>query len=149
MSSERFVLVSESCIPIHNFTQWRKGSQWFEVNRQLAINIVEDVTFYPLFNEFCKTDCYVDDHYFLTMLQVQVPHLLVNRSVTWVDWSRGGAHPTRFGKSDITEDFLKRMLDSSCFYNDEPSNVCQLFARKCAPNALEPLLQLVPKSLGF
>ncbi|KAI3967657.1 hypothetical protein MKX01_039567 [Papaver californicum] len=188
MSNERFVLVSESCIPIHNFTvvyqylmeskhsfiqivddpgqygrgrynhsmapditleQWRKGSQWFEVNRQLAINIVEDITFYPLFNEFCKPDCYVDEHYFPTMLQVQVPHLLANRSVTWVDWSRGGAHPARFGKSDITEDFLKRMLDSSCFYNDEPSNVCQLFARKFAPNALEPLLKLAPKILGF
>ncbi|KAI3966186.1 hypothetical protein MKW92_040175 [Papaver armeniacum] len=115
-----------SMAPDITLDQWRKGSQWFEVNRQLAINIVEDVTFYPLFNEFCKPD-------------FQVPHLLANRSVTWVDWSRGGAHPARFGQSDITEDFLKRMLDSSCFYNDQ----------KFAPNALEPLLKLAPKILGF
>ncbi|GJZ86582.1 core-2/I-branching beta-1,6-N-acetylglucosaminyltransferase family protein, partial [Tanacetum coccineum] len=80
-SNERFVLLSESCIPIYNFpiiynylirsTQsfldsyddpsrygrgrysrhmkpdimlrdWRKGSQWFEIQRTLAIKIVSD-----------------------------------------------------------------------------------------------------------
>lgn len=141
---------NESMAPDITLEQWRKGSQWFEVNRQLALNIVEDVTFYPKFDESCKPDCYVDEHYFPTMLTVQAPHLLANRSLTWVDWSRGGAHPARFGKSDITEEFLKRILENqSCFYNDQPSNVCQLLARKFAPSALEPLLKLAPKLLGF
>jgi len=82
-SNEFFVLLSEACIPLCNFTtayhyitesqysfmgsydekgpygrgryhpnmapevtlkQWRKGSQWFEVNRELALRIVQDTT---------------------------------------------------------------------------------------------------------
>ncbi|KAH7571154.1 hypothetical protein JRO89_XS05G0260900 [Xanthoceras sorbifolium] len=79
-SNERFVLLSETCIPLFNFTtiynylinsnhsfqgsiddprpmgrgrynkrmwptvslsDWRKGSQWFEVHRRIAVEIVE------------------------------------------------------------------------------------------------------------
>nr|DAD44504.1 TPA_asm: hypothetical protein HUJ06_002734 [Nelumbo nucifera] len=189
ISNEWFVLVSESCIPLYNFsiiynyiarsrysfigafddpgpygrgrynenmapevniTQWRKGSQWFEINRKLAINIVGDVIFYPKFEEFCKPNCYVDEHYFPTMLTIQAAQLLANRSITWVDWSRGGAHPATFGRADITEDFVKRILEGhSCLYNNQPSSVCYLFARKFAPSALEPLFFLAPKYFGY
>ncbi|KAF9613523.1 hypothetical protein IFM89_008440 [Coptis chinensis] len=181
ISNERFVLVSESCIPLYNFsiiyqylmrsmysfigafddpgpygrgrynekmapevniTQWRKASQWFEVNRKVAVNIVEDTKFYPKFEEFCRPACYVDEHYFPTMLTIQAGHLLANRTITWVDWSRGGAHPATFGKTDITEAFVKRMLEGhNCLYNNQPTPVCFLFARKFAPSALGPLLE--------
>lgn len=189
ISNEWFILISESCIPLYNFsviyhyimkskysfmgafddpgpfgrgrynsnmapdvniTQWRKGSQWFEVNRKLAVHIVEDTIFYPKFSEFCKPSCYVDEHYFPTMLTIQAPNLVANRSITWVDWSRGGAHPATFGRADITEEFLKRVLEGhSCFYNNQPSSVCFLFARKFAPSALEPLLLVAPKYFGY
>ncbi|KAJ4951582.1 hypothetical protein NE237_028414 [Protea cynaroides] len=189
ISNEWFVLVSESCIPLFNFsivyrylvksrygfmgafddpgpygrgrynqnmapevniTQWRKGSQWFEINRRLAVHIVEDTTYHPKFEEFCQPACYVDEHYFPSMLTIQAPHLLANRSLTWLDWSRGGAHPATFGKADIKEDFLKRILEGHhCLYNNQPSTVCFLFARKFAPSALEPLLQLAPKFFGY
>jgi epsin len=189
ISNEYFVLLSESCIPLYNFTfvyqyisrsklsfigafddpgpfgrgrynynmsptvnltQWRKGSQWFEVNRQLAIYIVEDTTFYPKFNDFCKPACYVDEHYFPTMLTIRAPGQIANRSITWVDWSRGGPHPATFGRSDITEGFMKRMLEGqNCKYNGDNSSVCSLFARKFAPSSLQPLFLLAPKYLGF
>lgn len=189
VSNEWFVLLSESCIPLYNFsviyhyikkskysfigafddpgpygrgrynymmapeveiTHWRKGSQWFEINRKLAIHIVEDTTFYPKFTDFCKPACYVDEHYFPTMLTILAPNLLANRSVTWTDWSRGGAHPATFGRGDITEDFMKKIYEGSkCLYNDRNSSVCFLFARKFAPSTLEPLLLLAPKFLGF
>ncbi|XP_044479505.1 glycosyltransferase BC10-like [Mangifera indica] len=188
-SNEWFVLLSEACIPLQNFTvvyyylsrsnynfmgsyddpgssgrgrynknmepvvtldQWRKGSQWFEVNRMLAINIIEDITYYPKFRDFCVPACYVDEHYFPTMLTIQVPYLLANRTLTWTDWSRGGAHPATFGKEDITEEFLKHiLLSETCTYNDQQVSLCFLFARKFAPSALEPLLELAPKVLGF
>ncbi|KAL0407727.1 UNVERIFIED_CONTAM: Glycosyltransferase BC10 [Sesamum radiatum] len=102
ISNERFVLLSESCIPLYNFTmtykyimrsklaswahltnqahmgrtirrehvarvnitEWRKGSQWFEINRKLALYVIEDTKFYPKFDEFCQPACYVDEHYF-------------------------------------------------------------------------------------
>ncbi|XP_024027799.1 uncharacterized protein LOC21386656 isoform X2 [Morus notabilis] len=135
VSNEWFILLSESCIPLSNFsivyryisrsrysflgsfdepgpygrgrynrnmapevnlTDWRKGPQWFEINRVLAVKIVEDATYYPKFEEFCRPACYVDEHYFQTMLSIETPHLLANRSLTYVDWSRGGAHPATF-----------------------------------------------------
>ncbi|XVF74457.1 hypothetical protein PTKIN_Ptkin13bG0111800 [Pterospermum kingtungense] len=189
ISNEWFVLLSESCIPLHNFSiiyryisrsrhsfmgsfdehgpygrgrynprmqpevtlsQWRKGSQWFEVNRRLAVNIIEDTAYYPKFKEFCRPACYVDEHYFPTMLTIQSPHLLANRTPTWTDWSRGGAHPATFGKADITEAFFKRILEGkSCLYNGQPTTLCYLFARKFAPSALEPLLGLASKVFGY
>ncbi|KAK1290146.1 hypothetical protein QJS10_CPB18g00867 [Acorus calamus] len=189
ISNEWFVLLSESCIPLFNFSivykylmksqysfvgafdepspygrgrynanmmpeinisEWRKGSQWFEVNRRLAVFIVKDTLYYPKFKEFCRPACYVDEHYFPTMLTIETPNLLANRSITWVDWSRGGAHPATFGRGDVTEAFLKRITEGqSCLFNNQPSTLCFLFARKFAPNTLEPLLQLAPNILGF
>ncbi|XP_047321413.1 glycosyltransferase BC10-like [Impatiens glandulifera] len=189
ISNEWFVLLSESCIPLYNFsvvyryitrskysfigafddpgpygrgrydpnmapevniTHWRKGSQWFEINRKLATYIAEDTTFYPKFSEFCKPACYVDEHYFPTMLTIQASHMLANRSITWVDWSRGGAHPATFGRSDIKEAFLKKMVEGySCVYNNQPSSICHVFARKFSPSALEALLLVAPKYFGY
>lgn len=189
MSNEWFILLSESCIPLQNFTtvyqyishsrhsfmgsfdengpygrgrynpnmapevnltEWRKGSQWFEVNRELALMIIEDSKYYPKFKKFCTPVCYVDEHYFPTMLTIEAPSLLANRTLTWVDWSRGGAHPAMFGKADITVEFLKKILEGSmCTYNDLPTSLCFLFARKFAPNAIDPLLALASTVFGF
>ncbi|CAL0332732.1 unnamed protein product [Lupinus luteus] len=189
ISNERFILLSESCIPLYKFsfiynyimkskysfmsafddhgpygrgrydpqmapvvniTEWRKGSQWFEINRKLAISIVEDTKFYPKFEEYCTPPCYVDEHYFPTMLTILAANALANRSLTWVDWSRGGAHPATFGRTDINEDFLNRVrVGNKCLYNNKNSSVCFLFARKFAPSALEPLVQMDSKVLGF
>ncbi|ONK74584.1 uncharacterized protein A4U43_C03F7990 [Asparagus officinalis] len=189
LSNERFVLVSESCIPLHNFSiiyqyliksrtsfvgsfddptphgrgrynsrmypevtlaQWRKGAQWFEVNRELAVKLVSDTKYYPKFKDYCRPACYVDEHYFPTMLSIETPNLIANRTVTYVDWSRGGAHPATFGKGDITEAFLKRIIEGQkCLYNGQPSSLCFLFARKFAPSALEPLLNITNTLLGF
>ncbi|CAA3011005.1 Glycosyl transferase, family 14 [Olea europaea subsp. europaea] len=189
INNEWFVLLSESCIPLFNFTtvynyisqskysfigafddlgpygrgrynynmlpevnitQWRKGSQWFEINRKLALYIVEDAKFYPKFAEFCRPACYVDEHYFPTLLTIRAANSLANRSITWTDWSRGGAHPATFGQSDITEEFMKRIFEGqNCVYNDKSSSLCYLFARKFAPSALERLLFFAPKYLGY
>lgn len=189
ISNERFILLSESCIPLYKFnfiqnyitnskysfigafddvgpfgrgrydenmapevniTEWRKGSQWFEINRRLAINIVEDTIFYPKFEAFCKPNCYVDEHYFPTMLTIRAANLLANRSITLVDWSRGGSHPATFGKGDVTVDFLKKIREkTTCTYNGRNTTVCYLFARKFAPSTLEPLLEVAPKVFDF
>lgn len=188
-SNERFVLLSESCIPLYNFSiiyqylirsrysfvgsfddpsahgrgrynpkmapevtlpQWRKGAQWFEVDRKVATKLVSDIKYYLKFKDFCRPTCYVDEHYFPTMLAIEAPQLIANRTVTWVDWSRGGAHPATFGKGDVTKAFLKRIIEGqNCLYNGQPSSLCFLFARKFAPSTLEPLLNLTNTLLGF
>ncbi|KAG0467187.1 hypothetical protein HPP92_018178 [Vanilla planifolia] len=177
-SNRWFVLLSESCIPLHSFCstytflnsstrsfvdcfddpgvdgrgrynpqmspfirphQWRKGSQWFEVGRELALFIVQDTRYYRSFKEFCRPPCYVDEHYFPTMLHLERPGLIANRSVTYADWSRGGPHPATFGMGDVTEDFLKLRIPRTHF----------LFARKFAPGALKKLLRLAPAVFGY
>ncbi|WOK96532.1 hypothetical protein Cni_G05239 [Canna indica] len=189
-SNERFVLLSESCIPVHNFPtvyeylinsahsfvesydenapqgrgrysghmapdiklyQWRKGSQWFELHRELAVNIVSDYKYYSLFRKHCKPSCYPDEHYIPTYLNMFHGALTANRSVTWVDWSRGGPHPARYGAPNITLEFLRSIRNNGtfCLYNSMPTSICFLFARKFAPSALEPLLNLTSTVMGF
>jgi Core-2/I-Branching enzyme len=188
ISNERFVLLSESCIPIRNFnttynylimskhsfihivedgirysgnmapeinaTVFRKGSQWFEMSRDLALTIVSDTTkyYYKILYHCRAHSCYPDEHYFHTMLQAEKPGFLANRSITWVDWSRGGAHPATFGEADVKGgSLLNRILnEQSCEYNGQNTTICLLFARKFAPSSLEALLEVLsPTLLGL
>ncbi|XP_051127242.1 glycosyltransferase BC10 [Andrographis paniculata] len=188
-SNRRFVLLSDSCIPVFNFTtvygylmgtnrsfvgsfddprksgrgrynnqmspaisidQWRKGSQWFEVHRDLAVKIVADRKYYDLFRQLCLPPCYSDEHYLPTLLNVLFPAMNSNRSVTWVDWSRGGPHPKKFGWIDVNGELLNWIrVGSECEYNGEKTNLCFLFARKFWPSAIRPLMKIGPSILGF
>ncbi|CAA0814640.1 Core-2/I-branching beta-1-6-N-acetylglucosaminyltransferase family protein [Striga hermonthica] len=189
-SNEWFVLVSEACIPVRNFstvyrylsgtplsfmgsydepgpwgrgrynrkmaplvnlTNWRKGSQWFEVDRELAVRIVRDTVYYPKFQRFCQPECYSDEHYFPTMLTIESPRQLANRSLTWVDWSRGGPHPAAFGPEDLGEWFFMEITEQweGCLYNDQPTSMCYMFARKFAPSALDSLMGNSIQWFGF
>lgn len=178
----RFILLSESCAPLRNFTftygyllnsaqsfvgvfddpspvgrgrydarmlpevaieQWRKGAQWFEVSRELATYVVADVKYYPKFRRFCQPVCYVDEHYIPTMLWIEFGKAEVAmRSVTAVDWTRGGAHPGEFGKEDAVEFYRRIRGDEGCVYNGEPGHPCYMFARKFMPDSLESLLAI-------
>uniref|UniRef100_A0A0R0F5T2 Core-2/I-branching beta-1,6-N-acetylglucosaminyltransferase family protein n=3 Tax=Glycine subgen. Soja TaxID=1462606 RepID=A0A0R0F5T2_SOYBN len=189
LSNQRFVLLSESCIPLFGFrtiydylmnsstsfsdsfddpgydargrycpkmrpiidiTDWRKGSQWFEVHRELAIHIVSDTKYYPIVQHYCTSPCFAEEHYIPTFVHMMYPQLSSNSSITWVDWSRRGPHPRTFGSNDITEAFLNHMrFGSTCVYEGNITNMCFLFARKFHPSALKPLLLLLsPLMLG-
>ncbi|KAJ0494176.1 putative glycosyl transferase, family 14 [Helianthus annuus] len=188
-SNQRFVLLSDSCIPLFNFTNtysylvnsklsyissydekrksgrgrynpqmspnitiqdWRKGSQWFEVNRDLALAIVDEQNYYSLFKEYCHPPCYNDEHYLPTMVNILYGELNSNRTITHVDWSIVGPHPRKFVRSEITEEFLNsiRFGSNECVYNDNTTPMCVLFARKFTPGTLKPLLMFAPLLLG-
>ncbi|GAB2300063.1 hypothetical protein Dimus_034104 [Dionaea muscipula] len=189
-SNQRFILLSESCIPLFNFTtiyaylinsklsflgsfddprntgrgrynprmqpdinitDWRKGSQWFEARRDLALHIVSDDKYYSIFKEHCHPPCYIDEHYLPTMVNIKFQGSSANRSITWVNWSRAGPHPDKLGWGDVTEEFLNRIrFGSNCTYNGSLiTSHCFLFARKFVPSALEKLIILAPLVLGF
>ncbi|XP_071694883.1 glycosyltransferase BC10-like [Rutidosis leptorrhynchoides] len=180
-SNQRFVLLSDSCIPLFNFTtiynnlinsntsylcsfdeignvgrgrynpqmspnvtiqDWRKGSQWFEVNRDLALGIIVDQKYYNLFKEYCRPPCYNDEHYLPTMVNKLYGIMNSNRTLTYVDWSKGGAHPRNFQMDEITEELLNsiRFGSTGCVYNGKTTPMCVLFARKFTPGTLNPLL---------
>ncbi|XP_040376468.1 glycosyltransferase BC10-like [Oryza brachyantha] len=182
-SNERFVLLSESCIPVQSFPtvydyltgsrhsfvevyyhkdktcrgryshrmepditlpQWRKGSQWFELSRGLAVSVLADTRYYPLFRQHCLPSCYPDEHYLPTLVTMLHGAANSNRTVTYVDWSRGGAHPVTYAAGDVTPDLIQslRRSETPCMYNSRPTTACFLFARKFSPDALEPLLNM-------
>ena len=189
--NERFVLLSESCIPLFNFatvynylssatqsfvasyddprkvgrgrynrkmaptisiTNWRKGSQWFEVNRKLAIEIVSDKKYYSIFSEHCSPPCYMDEHYIPTLVNLCCSKENSNRSITWVDWSKSGPHPGRFGRGAISVEFLNQIRFNCTDGGNSSSasvSMCFLFGRKFMPDTLQPLLKIAPVLLGF
>ncbi|XP_019176919.1 PREDICTED: uncharacterized protein LOC109172227 [Ipomoea nil] len=189
ISNHRFVLLSEACIPLFNFTtvydylintnktfveaydqpgavargrynrrmrpwvtiqQWRKGSQWFAMDRELAVEVISDERYCALFKRFCRPSCYSDEHYIPTFVTMVSPGRNWNRTLTWVDWSKQGPHPAKFGRYEITVDFLERLRNGSrCVYNGRVSRVCHLFARKFSPLALDRLMRFGPKIMMF
>ncbi|XP_074363965.1 glycosyltransferase BC10-like [Apium graveolens] len=190
VSNQRFVLLSESCIPLFNFStvysylinskkifveaydspgavgrgrynyrmkpeitleQWRKGSQWFQIDREIALEIISDRKYIALFRKFRKPACYSDEHYIPTLVSIKFWERNSNRTLTWVDWATGlPAHPTRFARTLVTVEMLKGMRDGKkCTYNGKDTNICYLFARKFLPNALDRLLKMAPKIMRF
>ncbi|GMP58951.1 hypothetical protein CsSME_00022427 [Camellia sinensis var. sinensis] len=188
-SNQRFVLFSESCIPLFNFStiysylinssknfvesfdlpgptgcgryrhqmsptitiqQWKKGSQWFEMDRDIAMEVVSDTKYFPLFQKHCKSSCCADEHYLPTFVSIRFSERNSNRSLTWVDWSKGGIHPAKFVRTDVTIEVLEKMRSGrKCEYNGNITNVCFLFARKVTPTALGRLMRFAPKVMQF
>eukprot|EP00897_Mesotaenium_endlicherianum_P003820 jgi/Mesen1/3466/ME000195S02615 len=130
--------------------QWRKGSQWFEVDRELASAIVADVTYLPKFAAHCKPyACYCDEHYLATMLSILFPQRLTNRTMTWVAWPRQFAsHPASFGAAEFNSTTPNTALledmrgGSRCQIErrEAADRYCFLFSRKLLPETLEGLL---------
>ncbi|KAJ8436811.1 hypothetical protein Cgig2_032039 [Carnegiea gigantea] len=188
-SNQRFVLLSESCIPLYNFSmvysylinskksyievydeigatgrgrysyrmsptvelsQWRKGSQWFEMDRELALEVISDQKYFPIFRKYCKNSCYGDEHYLPTFVSIKFWKNNTNRTVTWVDWSRQGPHPGKYERPRVTVELLKKLRTGyTCEYNGKKTNICFLFARKFMPSGLNRLLMFAPRVMRF
>nr|DAD43594.1 TPA_asm: hypothetical protein HUJ06_001824 [Nelumbo nucifera] len=120
------------------------------MDQDLTTEIASDQKYFSLFRRYCKPSCYSDEHYIPTFLRLKFLEKNSNRSLTWVDWSRGGPHPTRFMRTDVTVELLERMRSGrTCKYNGKTTNVCSLFARKFYPNTLDRLLRFAPKVMRF
>lgn len=188
-TNQRFVLLSEACIPLYNFStvysyltnskhnfvesydlegpvgrgryspkmapvvdieEWRKGSQWFEMDRDLAIEVISDKMYFSVFHDFCDGQCYADEHYLPTFVTKKFGEGNANRTLTFVDWAKGGPHPTKYTRNDVTEEFLEKLRnDRSCEYNGKKNQICHLFARKFTSHALDRLLRIAPKLMQF
>uniref|UniRef100_A0A0E0FFU3 Uncharacterized protein n=1 Tax=Oryza nivara TaxID=4536 RepID=A0A0E0FFU3_ORYNI len=135
----------------HNITQaqWRKGSQWFEMDRALAVEVVSDEVYFPAFRG-CR-HCVIDEHYIPTLVSLLRWRRNANRTLTYMEWRPRSPHPRSHGARDVTEELLRKMRSgaANCTYNGAPSDICFVFARKFTPDTLGPLLDLAPKVMGF
>ncbi|KAF2298671.1 hypothetical protein GH714_035675 [Hevea brasiliensis] len=191
LSNQRFVLLSESCIPLFNFStiynylmgtsksflevydqpgpigrdrynprmsptiqldQWRKGSQWFQIDRRLAHEVITNQKYFSIFQRFCNGLCFGDEHYLPTLVTTKLWRRISNRTLTWVNWSKIGPHPFTFGRIETTRDnleWLRSNGNKGCEYNGRRIHICYLFARKFMPNALDRLMRLAPHVMQF
>ncbi|KAG0470685.1 hypothetical protein HPP92_017385 [Vanilla planifolia] len=202
--NHHFVLLSESCIPLHNFDyvynylmetnisfvdsfvdpgphgagrysehmlpeiekkDWRKGSQWFSIKRRHALLLLVDSFYYNKFKLYCKAsmegnkNCYADEHYVPTLLNMADPSGIANWSVTHVDWSEGKWHPKSYRAEHVTFDLLKNIttidqiihvtsdskrtaMRKPCLWNGM-RRPCYLFARKFCLDGLDNLMAIL------
>ncbi|CAM0879048.1 unnamed protein product [Alopecurus aequalis] len=142
----------------HNISlaQWRKGAQWFVMDRVFALEVISDETYYgPVFRNVDKYGSrFMEEHYIPTLVTLLgLGNRNSNRSLVYMDWRHPRtAHPKSHSGSEVTEVLIKEMrrgLHGNCSYNGRASAFCNLFARKFKPDALEPLLDLAPKVMGF
>ncbi|GAQ83260.1 hypothetical protein KFL_001410180 [Klebsormidium nitens] len=196
--NQRFMLVSESCIPIRSFDytysqlmsqeltflnsfdevdwwagrgryvpqiflpevtleQWRKGAQWFTATRHDANLIVGDIKYYSNYAAYCQAVplCYPAEHYFPTLLYIEHAEGLANETMTFVDWSQGGAHPKTFFSQDLSPGvirFIQGLVDcphTGRTLQHGAERPCWLIMRKVAAESLNHLLSLSPDVLGY
>jgi len=191
-----FLLLSESCIPVDNFTNtykhitesnhsfimsfqesrdlqgtrlnrgkhwqmapevvvdnFRKGSQWFQINRDLALVVAEDAIYYPKFvDSFCQPHpvCYIDEHYLPTLFFITRSEALAFRTLTYFQFQRNSPHPNKWDKTNTNAEFIKWIREAhTCSYNGLSISRCYFFARKFDPSALPNLLDLAHDVMGI
>jgi hypothetical protein len=49
----------------------------------------------------------------------------------------------------VTEDLIREDGGNRCFYNGNGNGICNLFARKFSADALQLLLRVAPKVMGY
>jgi hypothetical protein len=141
----------------HNISlaQWRKGSQWFVMDRVFALEVISDEIYYgPVFRDGKHKFQYMDEHYIPTLVNMLgLGDRNSNRSVMYSDWWTPRVRlPKSHSGREVTEVLIKEMrrgVHGNCSYNGRVAEYCALFARKFKPDALGPLLDLAPKVMGF
>lgn len=130
----------------------RRGATWFVMWRKHAALLLKDV-------QYCKSFLYgwgipngASEHYYQTFLSRLVAQELANRTLEYHEPKEGAAEGATgalrsFGASDVTEGLLKRIKGRACTLAGAASP-CFLFARQFTPDALEPLVRLLPV-LGY
>ncbi|EMS66025.1 hypothetical protein TRIUR3_18883 [Triticum urartu] len=94
-------------------------------------------------------------HYLPTTVNMLHGARNANRTVTYVDWSKGGAHPAKYTAENVTAAAIQGIRrrrwrsDRPCYYNQRPTSMCFLFARKFAPDTLGPLLNMSSAVMGY
>jgi len=85
---------------------WRKGSQWFVLNRDHAELVVEDREHWVWFKRYCTIfslqPCVADEHYIPTLLalrRAESTSELYRHSMTWAQWLTGKPSPEVLGKN--------------------------------------------------
>ncbi|XP_054799083.1 glycosyltransferase BC10 [Prosopis cineraria] len=143
-------------LPEVKLEDFRIGSQFWALTRKHARLVVSD---HKLWSKFklpcvCKYSCYPEENYFPTLLSMWDPKGCVPATLTHVDWTgREDGHPRTYNSSEVGPELFESIRNRRPRYGDEEINGSDwwfdngrrdpfLFARKFAPEALEPLMSI-------
>lgn len=134
-------------------SNFRKGSQWFQITRDLALTAARDSPEYTKFKQhFCAIHpvCYIDEHFMATLAWIEYPNALAFRTLTYFAFRGFSPHPKKFAKRDTNKGLMKWLREGhNCTYNGQETSKCFLFARKFDPDALGALLDLAEPVMGI
>ncbi|KAK4277179.1 hypothetical protein QN277_015214 [Acacia crassicarpa] len=146
----------EVMLPEVKLEDFRMGSQFWALTRKHARLVVNDQKLWSKFKLpcVCKYTCYPEENYFPTLLSMWDPKGCVPATLTHVDWTgRDDGHPRTYNASEVGPELIESMRNRRPRYGDEEINGSDwrlnngrqdpfLFARKFAPDALQPLMSI-------
>ncbi|KAL6623391.1 hypothetical protein ACP70R_033270 [Stipagrostis hirtigluma subsp. patula] len=127
-------------LPEVPYDRFRVGSQFFVLARRHAVMVVRDRRLWNKFKLPClvkrKDSCYPEEHYFPTLLDMQDPGGCTKFTLTRVNWTDSvGGHPHTYQPEEVSGDLIRELRKSNGTYS-------HMFARKFAPESLEPLMKI-------
>ncbi|XP_010535720.1 PREDICTED: uncharacterized protein LOC104810938 [Tarenaya hassleriana] len=130
----RYVMMPE--IP---FEKFRVGSQFFVMTRRHALLTIKDRTLWRKFKLPCyrADECYPEEHYFPTLLNMKDPGGTTGYTLTRVNWTGTvKGHPYTYKPKEVSPELIQQLRRSN-------HSSSYLFARKFTPSCLKPLLAIV------
>ncbi|CAL5066998.1 unnamed protein product [Urochloa decumbens] len=128
-------------LPEVPYEQFRIGSQFFTLARRHAVLVVRERRLWRKFRQPClpevaADECYPEEHYFPTLLDMADPAGVARYTLTRVNWTGSVAgHPHTYGAAEVTPGLVDELRASN---HSHP----HMFARKFAPDCLAPLLAM-------
>ncbi|KAK3126408.1 hypothetical protein QOZ80_7AG0556100 [Eleusine coracana subsp. coracana] len=128
-------------LPEVPYARFRIGSQFFALARRHAALVVRERRLWRKFRAPCKPEardheCYPEEHYFPTLLDMADPAGVARYTLTRVNWTGSVAgHPHTYAAAEVSPGLIRELRVSN---NTHP----YMFARKFAPECLAPLLDI-------
>ncbi|KHN45245.1 hypothetical protein glysoja_048990 [Glycine soja] len=135
-------------LPEVRLEECRVGSQFWALTRRHARLVVSDRVLWSKFDAPCVRfdSCYPEENYFPTLLSMWDPQGCVPATLTHVNWTgRVDGHPRTYEAWEVGPELIRRMREDRPRYGDGNSDGRSdpfLFARKFAPDALQPLMRI-------
>ncbi|XP_057440262.1 glycosyltransferase BC10 [Lotus japonicus] len=139
---------THAMLPAVRLEDFRIGSQFWALTRKHARLVVSDRVLWPKFNVPCvRSDtCYPEENYFPTLLSMWDRRGCVHATLTHVAWTfPNDGHPRTYEASEVCPELIRTLRRDRPRYGDDDGGGSGrrdpfLFARKFAPDAIEPLM---------
>ncbi|KAJ6325691.1 hypothetical protein OIU76_012721 [Salix suchowensis] len=125
-------------LPEVPYEKFRVGSQFFVLAKRHALLVLKDRKLWRKFKLPCLNieSCYPEEHYFPTLLSMKNPRGCSHYTLTNVNWTDSfDGHPHLYQAEEVSPSLVHGLRQSNSSYS-------YFFARKFAPDCLQPLMEM-------